>query len=122
MITMKVRAPKVNRELTFDIDIPPTIIEGAAALGEEVANSLWCNEITLWGQAKSRLLLEATTKEGDEETFKYTDEEVKTAMLNAKPGVKAIRGGGPSKSLKSQIQKMSKEERAALIAELQEEE
>lgn len=101
---VKVRAPKLDRELVFEADIPETLAGLVDKYGEEVVADGATSAIKIGLQGYVRSMMEAGS----------TDEKILEAVPTWKPGMKR----DSAASLIAKVGKMSDEEKAALAAAL----
>lgn len=104
MVEVKVKAPKVSREITVTAEIPDSLNGLVEAYGEEAVASAASGSIKIALQGYVRSMLEANA----------TDEKILDAVATWKPGTKK----DSVTSLIGKVATMSDDEKAALMAAL----
>lgn len=101
------KAPKLNKEATVEYNIGTTLEENAELFGADKVNTLFCEQLVVKVQSGVRKCLE-----GDKDPQEWANTYVPGARM---PSIEK----SPLAAATAAVSKMSEEDRAALLAQLQ---
>ncbi len=119
---MKVSAKtgKDGKPITVEVNIPATLAEKVKSYGEEVVNAAAEDSLVITVQALMRRLMAGKKdKEGKVVTPGKNQAEIQAAVNAWKPDVRSVVRQSAFEKATSSIDKLTPEERKALLAKLQ---
>jgi hypothetical protein len=103
--TTKANKNEGAREIEITWNVGKDLDESRDIFGAEVVHSMFKKAIVIAAQANIRRMLEATKENSTD--LKYSDDDIKNFIYTQyKPGVRAAREGGSSKSMEAVIKKL----------------
>ena len=118
---MKISAKTKNHEaVSAEANIPSTLEEKVALFGEDVVNGAAEDSLIITVQAlMRRMMTEKVDKDGKVTSPEASPEEIQAAVANWRPDVRTMVRQTAFEKAASSVEKLSPEERKALLAKLQ---